>query len=220
MHFLSRRRSWSPDSQALARHALNRRTEIYAATDSAAQAAKEKAQARRAQVRKAQIEHRQRKANYVKQLELDISQLREMVTQIQRDSDTLKAENDLIRNALIRNGSSNPGLSTAGSTTQPTESSALTPSAQSDLTAYTPSFHPYALDSLCSDQDLTVTLSTNKTMGTPAFSVSPYSAAAVPVSSPSTASEGWLAGRIQLTPSQELQAINFILAYVYTVLAT
>ncbi|CEJ95116.1 hypothetical protein VHEMI10616 [[Torrubiella] hemipterigena] len=209
MPFLSRRRSRSPDSQAIARHALNRRTEMYAATDSTAQAAKEKAQARRAQVRKAQIEHRQRKANYVKQLELDISQLREMVTQIQRDSDTLKAENDLIRNALIRNGSSTPGLTTAGSTSQVAESGALTPSAQSDLSSYTPNFHPYALESLSSEYDMTVTLSSNKTMGTPIFSISPYSVGAA---SPSTSSEGWLAGRIQLTPSQELQAINFILA--------
>lgn len=184
---------------------------MYAATDSTAQAAKEKAQARRAQVRKAQIEHRQRKANYVKQLELDISQLREMVTQIQRDSDTLKAENDLIRNALIRNGSSTPGLSTAGSTSQVADSSALTPSAQSDLSSYTPNFQPYALESLSSEYDMTVTLSSNKTMGTPAFSISPYSVGAA---SPSASSEGWLAGRIQLTPSQELQAINFILAYV------
>lgn len=205
MPFLTRSRSKSPDSASITRHNLNRRTNVYKATDGA-QLAKEKAQARRAQVRKAQIEHRQRKANYVKQLELDISQLREMVTQIQRDSDALKSENDLIRNALVVNGTSPPGLS-AGSTTQPTASTIATPSAAQD---YPPTFEPYALDSLSSDTDMTVTLSMSKTMGTPCFSVAPFS----PSAASSNNEGGWICGSIRLTPAQELQAINFILAYV------
>lgn len=208
MPFLTRSRSKSPDSASITRHNLNRRTNVYKATDGA-QLAKEKAQARRAQVRKAQIEHRQRKANYVKQLELDISQLREMVTQIQRDSSALKSENDLIRNALIANGTSPPGLS-AGSTTQPTASTIATPSATADAQDYPPTFEPYALDSLSSDTDMTVTLSMSKTMGTPCFSVAPFS----PSAASSNNDGGWICGSIRLTPAQELQAINFILAYV------
>lgn len=209
MPFLTSSRSKSPDSASISRHSLSRRTNIYAATDSA-QLAKEKAQARRAQVRKAQIEHRQRKANYVKQLELDVSQLREMVTQIQRDSDALKSENDLIRNALIANGTSPPGLS-AGSTTQPAGSTIATPSATVDAQDYPPTFESYALESLSSDMDMTVTLSMSKTMGTPCFSVSPFS----PSAASSKGGGGWICGSIRLTPQQELQAINFILSYVH-----
>ncbi|KAH6606528.1 hypothetical protein Trco_005681 [Trichoderma cornu-damae] len=63
--------------------------------------AKDKAQLRRAQVRKAQIQHRQRKANYVKQLELDVSQLRDLIAQAQQEAFQIRKENDTIR-GLIR----------------------------------------------------------------------------------------------------------------------
>ncbi|KAJ2891108.1 hypothetical protein MKZ38_000917 [Zalerion maritima] len=64
------------------------------------QAAKEKAQARRAQVRKAQIQHRQRKAYYVKQLELDIVHIREMIAEAEKESKHLRNENASIRQKL------------------------------------------------------------------------------------------------------------------------
>ncbi len=56
-----------------------------------------KAQARRAQVRKAQIQHRQRKANYVKELEMDITRLRDLISETQRGSSILRRENEYIR---------------------------------------------------------------------------------------------------------------------------
>ncbi|KAL7818206.1 hypothetical protein V8C44DRAFT_216674 [Trichoderma aethiopicum] len=65
-------------------------------------AAKDKAQIRRAQVRKAQIQHRQRKANYVKQLELDVSQLRDLITQTQQETSQMRKENDTIRDLIRR----------------------------------------------------------------------------------------------------------------------
>lgn len=65
-------------------------------------AAKDKAQIRRAQVRKAQIQHRQRKANYVKQLELDVSQLRDLITQTQQETSQMLKENDTIRDLIRR----------------------------------------------------------------------------------------------------------------------
>ncbi|PTB65400.1 hypothetical protein BBK36DRAFT_1121636 [Trichoderma citrinoviride] len=71
------------------------------ATGDDAAAAKDKAQIRRAQVRKAQIQHRQRKANYVKQLELDVSQLRDLINQTQQETSQMRKENDTIRD-LIR----------------------------------------------------------------------------------------------------------------------
>lgn len=57
----------------------------------------DKHQLRRAQVRKAQTQHRQRKANYVKQLEIDVARIRELITNTQREAEALKKENDSIR---------------------------------------------------------------------------------------------------------------------------
>lgn len=65
---------------------------------------KEKALLRRQQVRRAQIEHRQRKANYVKQLELDVSQLRDMVALEEHDGKVLHRENEEIIAILRLNG--------------------------------------------------------------------------------------------------------------------
>lgn len=59
--------------------------------------AKDKAQVRRAQVRKAQIQHRQRKANYIKQLEMDVGKLRDLIAGAERDTRQLQRENESIR---------------------------------------------------------------------------------------------------------------------------
>jgi hypothetical protein len=65
-------------------------------------AAVTKAQARRAQVRRAQIQHRQRKANYTKELEMDIARLRDMIEQAETASRGLRAENAAMRRDLFR----------------------------------------------------------------------------------------------------------------------
>ncbi|KAI1846733.1 hypothetical protein JX266_007306 [Neoarthrinium moseri] len=57
---------------------------------------------RRAQVRKAQLQHRQRKANYTKELEMDIARLREQIDQTETESRALRTENDAIRKRLSR----------------------------------------------------------------------------------------------------------------------
>ncbi|KUJ20019.1 uncharacterized protein LY89DRAFT_682824 [Mollisia scopiformis] len=57
-------------------------------------------QRRRAQVRKAQIEHRQRKENYVKHLEQDVINLREMIAQAETESVLVKFENEGIKSVL------------------------------------------------------------------------------------------------------------------------
>ncbi|KAI1344990.1 hypothetical protein F5Y15DRAFT_410674 [Xylariaceae sp. FL0016] len=62
--------------------------------------AETKAQARRAQVRKAQIQHRQRKVNYTKELEMDIVRLREMIEKTEQESVRLRDENDSFRSCL------------------------------------------------------------------------------------------------------------------------
>ncbi|PHH58995.1 hypothetical protein CDD81_3967 [Ophiocordyceps australis] len=63
-----------------------------------------KAQIRRQQVRRAQLEHRQRKAGYVRQLELDVAQLRDSIAHVEQESGVLRRENDVIRGVLQRAG--------------------------------------------------------------------------------------------------------------------
>ncbi|RDW70328.1 hypothetical protein BP5796_08725 [Coleophoma crateriformis] len=57
-------------------------------------------QHRRAQVRKAQLEHRQRKANHLKELEQEIVQLRNMITAVENDGGRLLKENRCMREIL------------------------------------------------------------------------------------------------------------------------
>ncbi|RYP28604.1 hypothetical protein DL767_007145 [Monosporascus sp. MG133] len=63
-----------------------------------------KAQARRAQVRRAQIQHRQRKANYTKQLEMDAARLRDQIARAEGERAALRGENDTIRRRLAMAG--------------------------------------------------------------------------------------------------------------------
>ncbi|RYP01341.1 hypothetical protein DL764_006235 [Monosporascus ibericus] len=63
-----------------------------------------KAQARRAQVRRAQIQHRQRKVNYTKQLEMDAARLRDEIARAEGERAALRGENDTIRRRLAMAG--------------------------------------------------------------------------------------------------------------------
>lgn len=67
------------------------------AQDGVPETATDKAQLRRAQVRKAQTQHRQRKANYVKQLEMDVTRIRDMIEATERDTQNLLEENKAMR---------------------------------------------------------------------------------------------------------------------------
>ncbi|KAK5663303.1 hypothetical protein OQA88_3731 [Cercophora sp. LCS_1] len=60
----------------------------------------DKAQLRRAQVRKAQIQHRQRKANYVKQLEADVDRYRELIADAQKETQNLIKQNSTMKRTL------------------------------------------------------------------------------------------------------------------------
>lgn len=55
---------------------------------------------RRAQVRKAQVQHRQRKANYVKQLEENIAGIRDQIADAEGGRQRLMSENEAIRAQL------------------------------------------------------------------------------------------------------------------------
>ncbi|KAF4638027.1 hypothetical protein G7Y89_g46 [Cudoniella acicularis] len=69
--------------------------------DDPASAALSAKQHRRAQVRKAQIEHRQRKANYVKSLEQDVIDLREMIAASEVEAAIHKQENEAIKRVML-----------------------------------------------------------------------------------------------------------------------
>ncbi|KXJ95906.1 hypothetical protein Micbo1qcDRAFT_29706 [Microdochium bolleyi] len=60
-----------------------------------------KAQARRAQVRRAQIQHRQRKADYTKHLEMETAKFRDMIDKTMRETYALEAENETMRQMLM-----------------------------------------------------------------------------------------------------------------------
>ncbi|KAI8948889.1 hypothetical protein F4801DRAFT_555033 [Xylaria longipes] len=62
--------------------------------------AEAKAKERRQQVRKAQRQHRQRKANYTKQLEMDVTKLRDDIAKVEQEVERLKNQNGAIRSQL------------------------------------------------------------------------------------------------------------------------
>lgn len=153
---------------------------------------------RRMQVRRAQIQHRQRKANRLKQLELDVCQLRDLIAVAEHDSQKLRRQNsDMF--AMLRAAS-------APKTARPGPGPPL-PRSLPRRRAAPPSEMFGGLDV----DDLTVTLSVNHVMGTPCFSISPHSASSTDSAGSSPSDWG---GDVPLTPEREQRAINFILACV------
>ncbi|KAK6948164.1 hypothetical protein Daesc_009928 [Daldinia eschscholtzii] len=65
------------------------------------QSAQAKALARRQQVRKAQKQHRQRKVNYTRELEMDVARLRDLIEQTERETFAIRSENETIRRKLL-----------------------------------------------------------------------------------------------------------------------
>jgi hypothetical protein len=182
------------------------------------QSAKDKAQARRAQVRKAQIQHRQRKANYIKQLELDLVRIRDMISQTERETVTLRGENEAIRARLRSAGVGSPSQ-TAPAAPQQHQPPTLAPVQPVDpmLQAYD---HvnfapPSATNELFSDinvDEMTVTLAMDDVLGTPCYHISSSSSggSVQSIASPTASEES---GQMTpLTPEQETMAINFILS--------
>ncbi|KAI0890411.1 uncharacterized protein GGS22DRAFT_150834 [Annulohypoxylon maeteangense] len=92
-----------------------------------------KSKARRAQVRKAQIQHRERKANYTKQLEMDVVRLRDLIEQTEHQSSALRTENEAIRHRLSLGSASALGMipSLGFSLSQPEYTASLLASSES-----------------------------------------------------------------------------------------
>lgn len=170
--------------------------------DSSENAGKDKAQIRRAQVRKAQIQHRQRKANYVKQLEVDIAGIRDMIARAEKDRQTLMNENAAIRMHLenVLTQTVNPG----------------------SVVDIPPTYIPADLPDF-SDTDLnniTIDFGIDDIMDSPVFRISSASSSAGEGPSTSQASQNAsqyahsdiISDVPPMTYDQTQQAINFVLA--------
>ncbi|KAK4181632.1 hypothetical protein QBC36DRAFT_361267 [Triangularia setosa] len=66
--------------------------------------AESKAAQRRAQIRRAQIQHRQRKANYVKELEQEVAKIRQQIEDMENGRKVLRVENEGMRAQLRSRG--------------------------------------------------------------------------------------------------------------------
>ncbi|KAH7272380.1 hypothetical protein FSOLCH5_007289 [Fusarium solani] len=171
--------------------------------------ANEKAKVRRAQVRRAQIQHRQRKAEYQKELELDITHYRELISLTEFEAGELRRQNDEIRALLASKGIAIPDsqcqlqrptiagqgdawvdeiLGTGGY-----DSGALTQS-EGDM------FADVNVD------DIIVTLKKDDGMDTPFFSIRSNSASSNATNSPAAE------GDSGLSQEEEQMVINFILS--------
>ncbi|KAL2134892.1 hypothetical protein VTI74DRAFT_10527 [Chaetomium olivicolor] len=157
----------------------------------------DKAKHRRAQVRKAQVQHRQRKANYVKQLEADVAEIREMIEAAERETQALLSENKAMRAKLQQAISKNStpltldqGVSLLKGIPEPPQISR-------------------EVEARAQEEELTMSFGFDEAMGAPTYYVSsmPSSINSSEPLSPENPDD-----LPNLTPSQTQAAINFILA--------
>ncbi|KAI1499143.1 hypothetical protein F5X99DRAFT_411308 [Biscogniauxia marginata] len=183
--------------------------------------AQHKAQLRRSQVRKAQIQHRQRKANYTKKLEMDISKLREQIEETENDCVVLRNENEVIRQRLSHSSSFHHAASNLPqTTTRMAMASSLCPPeytvslSMSDI-MNTPAFQITRTQSPSSEASYTRLAAPGEDFLAAATSASSaYAAAATSsgVSMPAEPAALELPGDFLLSGVETDEAINFILA--------
>ncbi|RWA07468.1 hypothetical protein EKO27_g7637, partial [Xylaria grammica] len=179
--------------------------------------AEAKAKARRQQVRNAQRQHRQRKANYTKQLEMDITKLRDDIARVEQEVENLRSQNGTIRSQLA-----------SGIQAAPIAAPIATPIASDMLSADTADM----AFSTSLAPNYTVSIDTSENVGGPAFYVSRASppsqatsskaatrshatetlSSATPSSTTGTSLEDVAMMEMALSEEQTDQAINFILA--------
>ncbi|KAI0858590.1 hypothetical protein F4860DRAFT_299985 [Xylaria cubensis] len=168
-----------------------------------------KAKERRQQVRKAQRQHRQRKANYTKQLEMDITKLRDDIAKVEQEVENLRNQNVTIRSQL----------GSGGDQTVPT---AVDPPVVGTMD---PAFSTFLAP------DYTISLDISEFLGTPAYQVRRASSSlpdssskttsppatetlsgTTPASTIGTSLEDIVMMEATLSEEQIDRAINFILA--------
>lgn len=193
--------------------------------------ASEKAKLRRAQVRRAQVQHRQRKAEYVKKLELDITHFRELIALTEGEAGDLKKENEAMRAQAQLFGITVSAAAWENSQ-QPVSMEGveahidrlLDPNQQAPSLAASQAFGQ--VDTLPQQpaeatdmfghidiDDIIVSLKKNDQLPTPVFSVrSSTSNPSVSNQSSSATSPPTSEGDYQLSLDQEQMAVNFILS--------
>jgi hypothetical protein len=195
---------------------------------------------RRQQVRKAQLQHRQRKANYTKQLEMDVTKLRDDIAKVEQEMEALKNQNDVIRSRLAL-GDQTTSVPASASASVPMDLD-LDLDLDLGLNLNLPSTNEMDMAfSTYLPPNYTVSLSMHEYLGTPAFQVSrttapsstetgsnkPASLSATETvggTTPASSTIDWSMEdctmiETTLTEEQTDQAINFILAYGIFLLA-
>ncbi|KAF5009127.1 hypothetical protein FDECE_4634 [Fusarium decemcellulare] len=177
--------------------------------------ASEKAKLRRAQVRRAQIQHRQRKAEYQKQLELEVTHYRELISLTEFETNELKKDNDAIRSLLTTKGITIPNCGSQclirpsltkvqleGSDAWIDEALGMAPQPQDQQTfqGEEEMFADVNVD------DIIVTLKKDDQMDTPVFSIRSSSSSSNTSSPPAPEED------LNLSPEEEQMAVNFILS--------
>ncbi|KAI0404233.1 hypothetical protein F4802DRAFT_568539 [Xylaria palmicola] len=175
-----------------------------------------KARERRQQVRRAQRQHRQRKANYTQQLEMDVTRLRDDIATVEQELKSLKSQNAAMRGRLPA-----PGRDPAVVVVVPPVPVPVAPPAE------------MAFSTLLAPE-YTISLDVSANLGTPAYRVhrsSPSSLpdmssggggsratetprrSATPASTAGTSVDDIAALEMTLSEAQVDAAINFILGY-------
>ncbi|KAL2124570.1 hypothetical protein VTJ04DRAFT_935 [Mycothermus thermophilus] len=95
----------------------------------------DKAQLRRLQVRRAQTQHRQRKANYIRQLETDVARLRDMIEAAEKDTRDLAKENEQLRKKAMEAAISGAKIGGGGGAAGAAASAIPSPGSSSGMTA-------------------------------------------------------------------------------------
>ncbi|KAI8676850.1 hypothetical protein LRP88_10133 [Fusarium phalaenopsidis] len=174
--------------------------------------ASEKAKVRRAQVRRAQIQHRQRKAEYQKELELDITHYRELISLTEFEAGELRRQNDEIRALLASKGIAIPDCGNSQCQLQ-RPVMAGQGDAWVDEILGTGGYDSGALTQSEGDMfadvnvdDIIVTLKKDDGMDTPFFSIRSNSASSNATNSPAAE------GDSGLSQEEEQMVINFILS--------
>ncbi|KAF5020630.1 hypothetical protein F66182_7337 [Fusarium sp. NRRL 66182] len=177
--------------------------------------ATEKAKLRRTQVRRAQIQHRQRKAEYQKQLELDITHFRELIALTQFESDQLVKDNEAIKALLTNRGIAMPRCKTmcsirpritkevvrGGDDAWVDDALGLDTKPEDLEMGFGEEGDRFADVNL---DDIIVTLQKDESMDTPAFSIRPNELTNNTTNPPPV--------DLHLTPEEEQKAVNFILS--------
>lgn len=178
--------------------------------------ATEKAKLRRTQVRRAQIQHRQRKAEYQQQLELDIAHFRELIALTEFESDQFRKDNTSIRALLASKGITVSACKAGSCSASPRIAREVVAGGNDAWVddvmvmegpgSFQDSENDGELFADVNVDDIIVTLKKDESMVTPAFSIRSNESSSNSTSPPPSLPD------LNLSPDEEQKAVNFILS--------